>query len=105
MTNELTGGIRLSLQAETDLEDIWHFGAVEWSPARADQYIDALVAVFDLLRTMPGIARERPEFTPPVRIHPTGPHLVIYRVEDDYLHIVRVLGGRQDWQKLLDAIE
>lgn len=105
MANELTGGIRLSPQAEADLENIWHFGAAEWSPVRADQYIDALVAVFDLLLAMPGIARERTEFTPPVRIHPTGPHLVIYRIEDNCLHIVRVLGGRQDWQKLLAAIE
>lgn len=31
--------------------------------------------------------------------------VVIYRIENDHLHIVRVLGGRQDWQRLLKAIE
>lgn len=105
MANELTGGIRLSPKAEADLEDIWRFGAAEWSQVRADQYLDGLVAVFDLLLSMPGIARERTEFSPPIRIHPTGQHLVIYRIEDDHLHIVRVLGGRQDWQRLLKAID
>jgi toxin ParE1/3/4 len=105
MANELTGGIRLSPKAEADLEDIWRFGAAEWSPVRADQYLDGLIALFDLLLSMPRIARERTEFSPAIRIHPTGQHLVIYRIEDDHLHIVRVLGGRQDWQRLLKTIE
>ena len=105
MANELTGGIRLSPKAEADLEDIWRFGAAEWSPVSADQYLDGLIAVFDLLLSMPMIARERTEFSPAIRIHPTGQHLVIYRIQDDHLHIVRVLGGRQDWQRLLKASE
>jgi toxin ParE1/3/4 len=105
MTAELTGGVRLSPKAEADLEDIWRFGAAKWSPARADQYLDGLLAVFDLLLVMPGIARERTEFTPPVRIHSAGSHLVIYRTDTDHLHILRVLGGRQEWQRLLEAIE
>ena len=104
MTEELAE-VRLTPRAEADLEDIWRYGAAEWSPEQADLYIDGLVAVFDLLRAMPGIARERPEFTPPVRLHPTGPHLVIYRIAAPHLEILRVVGGRQDWQKLMEALE
>lgn len=104
MTDDLAG-VRLTPRAEADLEDIWQYGAAEWSPDQADRYIDGLMAVFDLLRSMPGIARERPEFTPPVRIHPTGPHLVIYRIAAPHLDILRVVGGREDWQKLLEALE
>lgn len=104
MTDELAG-VRLTPRAEADLEDIWQYGAAEWSPEQADRYIDGLVAVFDLLRSMPRIARERTEFTPPVRIHPTGPHLVIYRIASPHLEVLRVVGGRQDWQKLLEALE
>lgn len=105
MADELTRGVRLSQKAAADLEEIWRFGAAEWSPGRADQYLDGLAAAFNLLCAMPGIARERTEFTPPVRIHPTGAHLVVYRIAHDHLHIVRVLGGRQDWQRLLQMIE
>ena len=105
MTNELAGGFRLAPQAETDLEDIWLHGATEWSPEQADRYLDGLVAVFELLCAMPRIARERTEFAPPVRIHPTGPHLIVYRIVDDHLDILRVLGGRQDRRRLLDALE
>lgn len=54
---------------------------------------------------MPLIARERDEFSPPVRIHRTGPHLVIYRIADRHLDVLRVLGGRQDWHRLLDALD
>lgn len=98
-------GLRLRPRAEADLEDIWQYGAAEWSAEQADRYIDGLAAVFDLLCAMPVIARERAEFTPPVRIHPTGLHLVIYRIADDHLDILRVLGGRQDWQKVLEALD
>lgn len=105
MKNDLSGGVRLSPGAGADLEDIWRLGAVEWSPAQADQYLDGLLGVFDLLLAMPGIARERTEFVPPVRIHAAGSHLVIHCIDEDHLHIIRVLGGRQDWQRLLEAIE
>ncbi len=104
MTDDLVG-IRLTPRAEADLEDIWQYGAAEWSPDQADRYIDGLVAVFDHLCTMPRLARERIEFTPPVRIHATGPHLVIYCIATPHLKILRVLGGRQDWHKLIAALE
>lgn len=97
--------LRLTPRAETDLEDIWRRGAAEWSPDQADRYIDGLAAVFDLLCAMPGIGRERMEFTPPVRIHPSGSHLIIYRTVDDRLDVLRILGGRQDWQRLLEVLE
>jgi len=98
-------GVRLTPRAEADLEEIWRYGAAEWSPEQADRYIDGMAAVFDLLRAMPRIARERTDFTPPVRIHPTGPHLVIYHIAAPHLEILRVLGGRQDWQKLLEMLD
>lgn len=43
------------------------------------------------------MARERSAFSPPLRIHPFQSHLVIYRLEDDGIAIIRVLGGHQDW--------
>ncbi|MEB3419070.1 type II toxin-antitoxin system RelE/ParE family toxin [Salipiger marinus] len=104
MADDLTG-IRLRPRAQADLEDIWRFGAETWSPEQADRYLDGLLAAFGLLREMPLIARERDEFSPPVRIHPTGPHLVIYRIADRHLDVLRVLGGRQDWHRLLDALD
>ena len=77
--------------AETDLSDIWHYGADTWGIEQADRYADGLFALFNLLADFPEMARERIEFTPPVRIHPSGVHLVIYRVEGEGIEIIRIL--------------
>jgi toxin ParE1/3/4 len=93
---------RLAPAAETDLEDIWLYTARNWSVEQADRYTDALEAAFDTLVAMPEIARERREFDPPVRVHPSAQHVIIYRIEADHLVMLRVLGGRQNWQAFLD---
>ena len=41
-------------------------------------------------------APERPEFAPPVRIHPISAHLVIYRAQREGIDVIRVLHARQE---------
>lgn len=82
--------------AETDLSDIWHQGAENWGVAQADRYADGLFSLFDLLADFPEIARERVEFSPPVRIHPSGVHLVIYRSDGQGIEIIRILHAHQN---------
>ncbi len=82
--------------AETDLSDIWHHGAVNRGIEQADRYADGLFALFDLLSDFPEMARERDEFSPAVRIHPSGVHLVIYRVDGHTVEIVRILHAHQN---------
>lgn len=103
--DELRGGIRLSPKAESDLEKIWYHTASVWSETQADRYIESLVVVFDLLLAMPKMAHERMDFVPPVRIHPSGSHLIIYRTNEGFLDILRALGGQLDWQLLLESLE
>lgn len=92
---------RLAPAAEADLEGIWRYTAQTWSVTQADRYLDSIEKTFDTLLSMPEIARERTEFQPPVRVYPSGQHLIIYRIEPDYIAILRVLSGRQNWQALL----
>lgn len=96
--------LSLTPQAEGDMEEIWLHGAAEWSPEQADRYVDGITAVFELLCAMQGIARERPEFNPPVRIHPYGAHLIIYRTIEDRVEVLRTLGGRQNWSVLIEML-
>jgi toxin ParE1/3/4 len=91
----------LTPAAQRDLEDIWLYTAQTWSMAQADRYSDIMEDTFDRLLFMPEMARERSEFDPPVRIHPSAEHLIIYRVERDQLVILRVLGAGQDWHAIL----
>lgn len=102
--NSLTA-FRLTPAARNDLEDIWLYTAQQWSFQQADRYTDILEDTFERLLFMPEMARERPEFDPPVRIHPSAEHLILYRVEEDHLVILRVLGAGQDWHAILRSVD
>lgn len=82
--------------AEADLADIWRYGAILWGHEQADRYADGLFALFDLLAEFPEIARERPEFSPPIRIHPSGAHVVIYQIGGQRIEIIRVLHANRN---------
>lgn len=82
--------------AQADLADIWRHGALNWGGEQAERYADRLFALFDLLAALPENARERDEFLPPVRIHPSGAHLVIYRRESQGVEIIRILHAHQN---------
>ncbi len=97
--------LRLTPAAQADLEDIWLHGARTWSPDKADRHLDALGRSLEILLSMPEMARERREFNPPVRIHVTLGHLVIYRIEEDHLAILRILGAGRDWENLLRMLD
>jgi len=101
MSSDEHPSYRLSPAALADLDDIWRFTAETWSLDQADTYIDELVVVFGVIGNLPSIAREHTEFTPPVRIHVHGSHLIVYLQRGDHVEIVRVLGGRQDWIRVL----
>jgi toxin ParE1/3/4 len=96
---------RLTPAAQSDLEEIWLYTAQQWSFQQADRYTDILEDIFERLLFMPEMARARTEFDPPVRIHPSAEHLIIYRIEHDYLAILRVIGAGQDWQAILRAVD
>ncbi len=96
-------GYRLTPAARDDLAGIWRFTADRWSEDRADRYLDALISVFETLADFPTIARERTEFTPPIRIHPSGAHLVLYLAGKGGVVVLRVLHNRQDILSALDG--
>jgi toxin ParE1/3/4 len=95
-------GWRLRPAAEADLEAIWRRGAADWGVRQSDRYIDALFAVLDVLADFPELAREKREFTPPVRIHPTREHLVVYLRDGQGIDVIRILHGHSNLMALLD---
>ena len=66
---------RLSPAALTDLDAIWEYTARTWSVSQAETYIRGLAADMDLLVQHPGIARERTEISPPVRLYRSASYL------------------------------
>ncbi|MDE3116519.1 MAG: type II toxin-antitoxin system RelE/ParE family toxin [Pseudomonadota bacterium] len=88
---------RLTPAALRDLETIWRYSAEVWSLEQADRYITGLTLAFDTIAANPKLARERQEYVPPVRIHRYQAHIVIYRIGDDDVIIIRVRHGSEDW--------
>ncbi|MFH1804461.1 MAG: type II toxin-antitoxin system RelE/ParE family toxin [Pseudomonadota bacterium] len=105
MSSVRPAGYQLTHKAIADLDDIWRYSAETWSVTQADHYIDDLVRLFDILADMPTMARERPEFSPPIRIHPFASSLIVYRVDPGPITILRLLGRSQNWQDILHALD
>ncbi len=94
-------GWRLTPAAERDLTEIWDHSARTWSVDQAEAYLRGLSQLFDTLASQPEMARERTEFRPPVRLHPHRSHLVVYRIAEGHIAILRVLHARRNWRALL----
>lgn len=105
MSSAEPGLYRLAPKCLEDLEDVWRYTAETWSVAQADDYIDDLIRVFEAIATTPTLGRERPEFTPLVRIHPHQSHVIVYIIRDEGVVVLRILGGRQNWRAILQAME
>jgi toxin ParE1/3/4 len=88
---------RLTEAAAEDLVHIYIEGVVQFGNRQADAYHDRLEQTFQLIAENPGIARERSEIAPPVRVHPCGSHMIIYEIEELDVLILRVRHHREDW--------
>ena len=90
-------------EADNDLIGIYVYGFKSFGEEQAEKYFSELEDCFQLLSETPLICRERTEFTPPVRIHPHGRHLVIYVLRGDLILIVRVLHVSMDLPQHLSS--
>ena len=88
-------------QCDLDFIDIYGHGHAKFGVEQAERYYEGLIATFDLLANNLRMTRERPEFRPPVRLHAYRAHKIAYIIEAEEILIVRVLHGRQDWERHL----
>jgi plasmid stabilization system protein ParE len=74
-------GHGLAPQAETDLDDIWHYVATRsGSLAIADRLIDSITDRFSMLGDYPNIGRTRDQDPRPgLRSFPVGEYIITYR--------------------------
>jgi toxin ParE1/3/4 len=94
------GRIRRTPLAQQDLEDIWYFVAQD-DPAAADRLLDILERKLELLADNPLMGPARPDIALELRYHPVGNHLLLYRVVEGGIEIVRVVHGGRNLLDLL----
>lgn len=93
--------VRLSVLAENDLLDIWHYSFQEWDAAQADMYLDELEKAFNLLAEHPELGPSRGYVRNGYRVFAVGRHAVYYTVTDTAVRIVRVLHSQMDPERHL----
>ncbi len=83
------------------MEDIWlHIAADD--PAAATRMVERLAAGVARLVDFPESGRTRPEIGAGARSVVVGRYLVLYRVNGEFVDIVRVIHGAREIMGLLD---
>jgi toxin ParE1/3/4 len=91
-------GHRRTPEADADLDGIWYYVASKsGSVDIADRLIDSITDRFFLLANHPNVGRVRDEdLRLRLRSFPVGEFVIIYRIEDDEVVILRVLRDSRD---------
>ena len=91
--------VKLSAAAQFDLFQIAMEGLDQFGPAELAKYEAGLQKTLDTLSRNPRITVEYDSYHPPVRIHPFQAHIIIYRIENEDVFVVRVCHSREDWTR------
>jgi toxin ParE1/3/4 len=91
--------IRLSRQAERDLVAIGSWLA-DRNPRAANELIETLRKRVKALGDNPMIGPLRDDVAKGMRGYVVAPYLILYRVEQDELLVVRIVDGRRDLNTL-----
>ena len=95
--------IRFTEFAREDIIDSYVYGLARFGQHQADAYEAAIRQVISLIGDNPGLAAERPEFNPPVRIHHHARHYIVYTVATDHVLVLRVLRDEMDLARHLTS--
>lgn len=84
-----------SRQAREELIAIWSYIAKD-DEAAADRVLDRLEEAAERLAANPQMGAARDDIRPGLRHLVSGSYLLLYRVEEDGVEIVRAVHGRRD---------
>lgn len=87
--------LRLSAAADDDLDKIYEYGILQWGERQADRYFDQLVAHLDQLANNPFLYAAIDDIRPGYRRSVCGSHSVYYRVRDDRVEVMAIIGGQE----------
>jgi toxin ParE1/3/4 len=85
--------------AREDLIAIWAHIAKD-SPQAADRVLDRLEEAANRLADTPQIGPARDDIRPGLRYFVCGPYLLLYRIREGGIEIVRAVHGRRDLKGL-----
>src|SRR5216684_2773151 len=84
-------------QADSDLDDIWYYVASKRGSVDVDRFIESITSRFSILASHPNIGRARDQdLRPGLRSFPVGEYLIVYRIQDEDVMILRVVRGSRN---------
>ena len=96
----------LTRDADADLDEIWWYIAEESGvPEVAQRLVEGITERFDTLSSHPYMGRARPDIRIGLRSHRVGSYLILYRVIEPDVLILRVLHGRRDIGSLFTSAD
>ena len=91
----------LAIEADDDITDILYHGRRQWGEEQERRYAELLDRALSLLLDNPHLGRPRDDLQPGYRTHPVGQHLLVYRLTEDAIIVLRVLHARRDLRNAL----
>lgn len=84
----------LSPLARSDLRGILRYSEEQWGAARAEMYEEEIHSALETLCDLPRIGIRREGFAYDVRFYLMGSHVIVYRICEGHLHVLRILHQR-----------
>lgn len=93
----------LSPLAVEDLRNIWRYGSNHWGLTQTEAYGEKLLSAFDFLAENPQAGASIEHIRAGYRKHPTGSHLIVYRLAPECLEVMRILHKNMDTERQLQS--
>jgi toxin ParE1/3/4 len=91
--------LRLSARAKSDLDHIYLQGIERYGIPAAEEYITEINSRISLILRFPWSNTLRSDVRPPVRLQTHKGHIIVYRIQEEYIDVIRVLSRFQNWQE------
>jgi len=89
----------LTVAALEDLRSIRAYTLEIWDEAQEERYLDRLWARFEVIQSNQERHRLCPDLFPGCRVAAEGRHVILFRVDEGVLKIVRVLHVAMDFKR------
>jgi toxin ParE1/3/4 len=90
--------------AVSDLQSIRSYTLETWGPEQEQRYLNELWKKFDEILTDSERWRCRDDLFPGCQIAAQGKHVILFRVQDTVLEIVRILHGAMDFPRQIHDV-
>ncbi len=82
--------------ADADLIEIYTYSYQQWGESQADKYINFLREGVNRLATSPRLGKQRDDIPAECLVYHVKRHLIVYRIYQDNIEILRVLYDGMD---------